>query len=75
MKAYSNIFFSNGMLDPWSGGSPTSYLGEDLPVNYMNQAAHHNDLRLPAEGDPDSVIKGRKLEIYYIKKWIAGKLE
>jgi len=26
------------------------------PVNYMSEAAHHNDLRLPAEGDPESVV-------------------
>ncbi|EGR33905.1 serine carboxypeptidase s28 family protein, putative, partial [Ichthyophthirius multifiliis] len=70
MKGFSNIFFSNGMLDPWSGGSPTQFINENLPVFYMEQAAHHNDLRLPAQGDPQSVIQGRKLEIFYIKKWI-----
>lgn len=56
MKGFSQIFFSNGMLDPWSGGSPTSFLSESLPVNYMPSAAHHNDLRLPAKGDPESVV-------------------
>lgn len=30
MLSYSKIFFSNGMLDPWSGGSPTTFLSEDL---------------------------------------------
>ncbi|KAL4426944.1 hypothetical protein ABPG74_017201 [Tetrahymena malaccensis] len=74
MQNFSNIFFSNGMLDPWSGGSPTEYLSEDLPVNYMYASAHHNDLRLPQEGDPESVVQGRELEIKYLKKWIQHKL-
>jgi len=30
MLGFSKIFFSNGMLDPWSGGSPTTFLSEDL---------------------------------------------
>lgn len=40
----------------------------------MPESAHHNDLRLPQEGDPQSVIDGRILETQYIKKWIQHKL-
>jgi len=50
--SYSNIFFSNGLLDPWSGGGPTEYLSESLPIHVMPMSAHHLDLRSPNPKDP-----------------------
>ena len=36
----------------------------------MDGAAHHLDLRHPNPADPQGVITGRNLEIYYLKKWL-----
>ena len=52
MKSYSNIFFSNGKLDPWSGGSPIKNISETLQAVYMDDCAHHLDLRAPNPLDP-----------------------
>ena len=56
---YSNIFFSNGQLDPWSAGSPLESISENLIAFYIAHSAHHLDLRDPNDADPDSVIKGK----------------
>ena len=52
MKGYSNIFFSNGKLDPWSGGSPIKNISETVQAVYMDGCAHHLDLRAPNPLDP-----------------------
>lgn len=36
----------------------------------IQDAAHHLDLRLPNEADPESVVKARQLETEWIAKWI-----
>lgn len=70
MMSYSNIFFSNGMLDPWSGASPLKSITPKLPAVFMEDCSHHLDLREPNELDPESVRIGRQLEIDYLAKWI-----
>ena len=37
----------------------------------MPDCAHHLDLRLPNKADPEGVIKGRELEIFYLTKWLG----
>lgn len=51
--AYSNIFFSNGMIDPWAGGG-IYYSNEANDVGHilMPESAHHLDLRQPNPADP-----------------------
>jgi lysosomal Pro-X carboxypeptidase len=70
MQGFSNIFFSNGMLDPWSGGSPVEYLSRSLDTEYISMAAHHLDLRSPNALDPESVVKARQHEIDAIQSWL-----
>lgn len=38
---------------------------------FIKDSAHHLDLRLPNNADPDSVKDARNIEMTEIKKWIA----
>uniref|UniRef100_A0A915EEX1 Lysosomal Pro-X carboxypeptidase n=1 Tax=Ditylenchus dipsaci TaxID=166011 RepID=A0A915EEX1_9BILA len=68
----SNIVFSNGYLDPWSGG------GWDLkPATkgslvslIVEDGAHHLDLRGADPADTKSVLEVRRLEKLHIARWI-----
>ncbi|XP_055351544.1 lysosomal Pro-X carboxypeptidase-like [Paramacrobiotus metropolitanus] len=71
LQAYSNIIFSNGNLDPWSGGGVLKSSNPALTVIVIQDAAHHLDLRASHPDDPDSVIKAREKEIEVMKGWIA----
>lgn len=70
ISAHSNIVFSNGDLDPWSGGGVRKQISESLITINIPEGAHHLDLRSKNVNDPPSVLKARNLEIQYIKKWI-----
>lgn len=71
MVSYSNIFFSNGKLDPWSGASPLETLSPTLPAVFMDDCSHHLDLRPPHENDPESVKSGRLAEIAFISQLLG----
>ena len=66
----NKLYFRNGKLDPWSGGSPLKSLSKDLVAYYMEDSAHHLDLRDPHPQDPEDVINGRNLERIWIRRWL-----
>eukprot|EP00828_Plagiopyla_frontata_P002200 TRINITY_DN10209_c0_g1_i1.p1 TRINITY_DN10209_c0_g1~~TRINITY_DN10209_c0_g1_i1.p1 ORF type:complete len:310 (-),score=38.39 TRINITY_DN10209_c0_g1_i1:154-1083(-) len=61
LAQYSKIFFVNGKLDPWSSGGVLTNISETVKAVYMESSAHHLDLRLPNDLDPDSVKQGRQM--------------
>ncbi|KAK9228475.1 hypothetical protein WN944_021426 [Citrus x changshan-huyou] len=66
----SNIIFSNGLLDPWSGGSVLQNLSETIVALVTEEGAHHLDLRPSTNEDPDWLKKQRETEIKLIEGWI-----
>uniref|UniRef100_W6NDI6 Peptidase S28 domain containing protein n=1 Tax=Haemonchus contortus TaxID=6289 RepID=W6NDI6_HAECO len=68
----SNIVFSNGFLDPWSGGgwSMTPKIEGSLVSIILKEGAHHYDLRGTHPDDTEEVKNVREQEKAYIKKWI-----
>ncbi|XP_046854459.1 lysosomal Pro-X carboxypeptidase-like [Xenia sp. Carnegie-2017] len=70
ISSHSNIVFSNGDLDPWSGGGITKSISDTLVAVVIKNGAHHLDLRHKNKDDPQSVIDARNLEKKYMKKWI-----
>jgi len=76
----SNVVFSNGALDPWSGGG-VSYIpawlekSNNLRTIMIPEGAHHLDLMFSNEKDPISVLHARKLENDMIADWIQQKAE
>ncbi|XP_057318378.1 lysosomal Pro-X carboxypeptidase [Microplitis mediator] len=70
LSTATNIVFSNGLLDPWSGGGVLRNLSSSAVAIIIPEGAHHLDLRGAHPADPYSVIKAREYHKYYIKKWI-----
>jgi len=66
----SNIIFSNGELDPWQAGGITENINDQTIALYITDSAHHLDLRLPNEADPQSLTDARQTETEWIAKWI-----
>uniref|UniRef100_A0A8C5XUT2 Lysosomal Pro-X carboxypeptidase n=1 Tax=Microcebus murinus TaxID=30608 RepID=A0A8C5XUT2_MICMU len=81
ISSHTNIVFSNGELDPWSGGGITEDITDTLVAITISEGAHHLDLRASNPLDPSSVLLARTLEVGHMKKWIkdfygrAGKEE
>ena len=59
-KSYSNIFFSNGELDPNMAGGVTEFVNVKLPYAVIKGGAHHLDMRLPNIEDPEDLKWVRK---------------
>ncbi|XP_043257750.1 lysosomal Pro-X carboxypeptidase [Colletes gigas] len=70
LSTVTNIVFSNGLLDPWTGGGILRNLSSSAVAIIIPEGAHHLDLRSSDENDPYSVILTRKYHRYFIKKWI-----
>ncbi|WCJ32073.1 Lysosomal Pro-X carboxypeptidase [Euphorbia peplus] len=70
-KFGSNIIFSNGLLDPWSGGSVMQNISETVVALITEEGAHHIDLRAATPEDPDWLVMQRLTEMELIKGWIS----
>jgi len=77
VRAASNIFFSNGQLDPWKGGGVTTNVTTDRDVVAMVIAGcgHHMDLMFSNPLDPPSVKEAREAEKAYIAKWCKAHVD
>ncbi|XP_017656403.2 lysosomal Pro-X carboxypeptidase-like isoform X2 [Nannospalax galili] len=71
IHTHSNIIFSNGELDPWSGGGVTEDLSDSLVAVNIPEGAHHLDLRASTSMDPPSLQLARSVEVRYMKQWIT----
>ena len=71
----SNIVFTNGLYDPWSGASlaqaPPDGPARDLIVLNISEGGHHLDLFFSNDADPQSVKDVRATQMAFITKWIA----
>lgn len=69
-SAASNIVFSNGLQDPWSGGGVLRAPNNDIIIIIIPDSAHHLDLRSANANDPESVQVARTREKDAIRKWL-----
>lgn len=70
LKYTSNIVFSNGLLDPWSGGGVLSNISRTISAIVIPEGAHHLDLRSSNSADPPSVIRARLFHANSIRHWL-----
>ncbi|XP_016994255.2 lysosomal Pro-X carboxypeptidase [Drosophila takahashii] len=70
LEAATNIIFSNGLLDPWSGGGVLQSPNDKIFVIILPEGAHHLDLRHSDPADPPSVRDARNKEAAIIERWI-----
>lgn len=71
LRFTSNIIFSNGLLDPWSGGGVLQTDNYKIDIIIIPEGAHHLDLRSSNPKDPASVVMAREEESRIINKWIS----
>jgi len=74
LKYASNIVFSQGVMDPWSGGCIQDEINANTLVIKIAKAAHCFDLKSPSPRDPLSLILARQQEEILINQWIGSKL-
>ncbi|CAM9466993.1 unnamed protein product [Ectocarpus sp. 13 AM-2016] len=68
----TNVVFSNGRLDPWSGMGVVDQrrAGGGVKVIMMDQAAHHLDLFFEHPLDPQDVLDARRVEMDFVERWV-----
>ena len=73
----SNLVFSNGWLDPWSGGGWRLTPGQEgsLVSLIVEDGAHHYDLRGKHPDDTAAVKEVRAIEKLHIERWIQQARE
>ena len=64
------VFFSNGLLDPWSGGGVMKEISSTIFTVIIPESAHHLDLRAANPADPDSVKQARKRYKKIFRTWL-----
>jgi lysosomal Pro-X carboxypeptidase len=73
-KDHTNIIFSNGSLDPWHIGGVLKNVSDPTVTKtiaiWIEDSAHHFDLRATNAADPQSVTDARYLESLYINDYI-----
>ncbi|GBP12367.1 Lysosomal Pro-X carboxypeptidase [Eumeta japonica] len=72
LRAASNIVFSNGLLDPWTGGGILSNINDDVKAIIIKKSAHHLDLMASNPNDPRSVVVARTSTKNNIRNWITN---
>lgn len=70
LKPYSNIVFSNGLLDPWSCGGVLTNISSSILAVIIPDGAHHFDLREANPKDSPAVIEARNFHVRQIRKWL-----
>uniref|UniRef100_A0A0C9SAL5 TSA: Wollemia nobilis Ref_Wollemi_Transcript_2512_2353 transcribed RNA sequence n=1 Tax=Wollemia nobilis TaxID=56998 RepID=A0A0C9SAL5_9CONI len=66
----SNIIFSNGLVDPWSGGGVLKNISKSLIALVTEKGAHHVDFRFSTSEDPDWLVEQRRREVQLINEWL-----
>nr|XP_022920988.1 lysosomal Pro-X carboxypeptidase [Onthophagus taurus] len=67
---YTNVIFTNGLLDPWSSGGFWPSTSTAYAILIPN-AAHHLELRATNPNDPNEVVYARKQIQDIISAWIT----
>ncbi|XP_075991247.1 lysosomal Pro-X carboxypeptidase [Anticarsia gemmatalis] len=70
LQAASNIVFSNGLRDPWTGGGILDSLSDTVRAVVIIDAAHHLDLMPSNPSDPEPVKMAREFHKQHITRWI-----
>jgi len=71
-KSASNIVFSNGNLDPWSGGGVLHDISPNVVAVPVKGGAHHLDLRGLTPQDIEGVTWARQQEVMWIERFLAN---
>lgn len=66
----SNIIFSNGLMDPWSGGGVLRNISDSVVALVAQKGAHHGDFRFSTSEDPDWLVQQRRQEVELIESWL-----
>lgn len=66
----SNIIFSNGLVDPWSGGGVLKNISDSVVALVAKKGAHHGDFRFSTSEDPDWLVEQRRQEVQIIEGWL-----
>ena len=72
LSSHSNILFTNGMQDIWSGGGVTWNVSDTVLSLFFPNGAHHSDLTRggPSENDTDDIKYGYIQIKSILGKWI-----
>nr|XP_027201266.1 lysosomal Pro-X carboxypeptidase-like [Dermatophagoides pteronyssinus] len=71
----TNIIFSNGLKDPWSGGSVLESLSDSLIAIKIPGACHCEDLLTETTNDTKTVLDAREQELQIIRGWFETYYE
>lgn len=70
---FSNLVFTNGALDPWSGGGVLANVSDSVRAYVLPNGAHHLDLMWSHPDDPPDAIDARRFIAENIGRWVAEK--